>query len=201
MKNIKPIYIYGFGIILAVVAFFIISSQNSTPTNAPSNDVANKVMPQDSIHQGLMNQGKQPGKDNVMASVMQHLDMLKKAVDENPKDTLKIKEYADFLAAAHQPDEAMKNYDKILKVNPKRLDILFSEAYLKYVGQKFADAEKILNRIISIDRNNVQAYYNLGAIAASKGDKAKAKEIWSKLVKNYPGNKIAELAKKALTTI
>lgn len=201
MKNIKPIYIYGFGIILAVVVFFIISSQNSAPAGSQTSDLSNKQMPQDSIHQGLMSQGQQPGKDNVMASVLQHMEMLKKAVEENPKDTIKIKEYADFLAAAHQPDEALKNYDKILKVNPKRIDILFSEAYLMYMGKKYSDAEKILNRIISYDKNNLQAYYNLGAIAANEGDKAKAKEIWSGIVKNHPGDKIADLAKKSLSEL
>jgi TolA-binding protein len=47
----------------------------------------------------------------------------------------------------------------------------------------------------------VQAYYNLGAVAASKGDKVKAKEIWSKLIKDYPKGDITELAKKSMNEI
>ncbi len=54
------------------------------------------------------------------------MDMLKKEVEANPKDTAKIKEYADFIAAAHKPEQAIPYYEKILKVDPRRNDILFS---------------------------------------------------------------------------
>ena len=199
MKNIKPIYIYAAGIILAVIVFFLVSQQDSTGVSVPQNGISNKEMPQDSIHKSLM--GTQPGKNNVMDAVKQHLEMLKKDVAGNPNDTVKIKQYADFLAAAHQPDEAVKYYNKILKINPKRVDILFSVAYINYVSQNFTEAEKTLNKVISIDKNNLQAYYNLGAIAVSKGDKAKAKEIWSKLIKEHPKDQVSQLAKKSLSEI
>lgn len=200
MKNIKPIYIYLFGIIIAIAAFFVISSNNSTDKNLPLNNIANKEMPQDSIHKALMN-GEKPGKDNVMASVMKRMEKLKKAVEENPRDTVKLKQYADFLAVAHQPEESLIYYNKILKINPKRVDILFSEAYLKYSTQKYDDAENILNKIISIDKTNLKAYYNLGAIEVTKGNKTKAKEIWSKLAKEHPGTEIGKLAKQSLSKI
>ncbi len=199
MKNIKPVYIYLAGIVLAVAAFFIISSENSTDKNLP-NTIAGKEMPQDSIHKAMVN-GERPGKNNVMASIMERMETLKEAAEKNPKDTVKLKQYADFLAQAHQPKESLKYYDKILKVNPKRIDILFSVAYLNYVIQKYNDAETVLNRIISIDKGNLRAYYNLGAIAATKGNKAKAKEIWSRLAKEHPGTKIGKLAEEALNRI
>lgn len=162
--------------------------------------VPDKQMPNDAVHKGLTG-GMQPGKDNVMDVVKQHLAMLKKAVDESPNDTAKIKQYADFLAAAHQQDEALVYYSKILNINPKRIDILFSVAYIHYTKREFPEAEKYLNKVLSYDKNNVQAYYNLGAVAVSKGDKAKAKEIWSRIIKDYPKSQIAETAKKSLNEI
>ncbi len=200
MKNIKPIYIYLGGIILAVAAFFIISSENQTNKNLPLNNITGKEMPQDSIHKAFMNKEK-PGKDNVMASVMKQMEMLKKAVEENPKDTVKLKQYADFLAVAHQPKESLIYYNRILKINPKRIDVLFSVAYVNYMTQKYDEAEKVLKRIISIDKSNLRAYYNLGAIAVKKGNKTKAKEIWSKLAQEHPGTKIGKLAKQSLSNI
>jgi tetratricopeptide (TPR) repeat protein len=199
MKNIKPIYIYGAGIIIAALVFILLSQKDASDAAKNSSDAANKQMPNDAIHKGLG--GKQPGKDNVMEEVKQHLAMLKKAVDESPNDTVKIKQYAEFLAAAHNQDEALIYYNKILNVNPKRLDVLFSIAYIHYMKQEFPEAEKYLGKIISYDKNNVQAYYNLGAVAASKGDKVKAKEIWTKLIKDFPKGQITELAKKSMNEI
>ena len=200
IKNIKPIYIYGIGIIIAALVFIFLSQQDVTDiTKNPT--AANQNIPNDEIHKRMNGSVQPPNKDNVMATVMQHLTMLKKAVDESPNDTAKIKQYADFLSAAHKPDEALVYYDKILKVNPRRTDVLFSIAFINYNKQKFSDAEKCLDKVISYDKNNLTAYYNLGAIAASKGDKNKAKEIWSKLVKEHPKTQIAELAQKSLNEI
>ena len=200
MKNIKPIYIYGAGIIIAALVFIFLSQKDASDVVKAPGNIAGQQMPNDNIHKGLNGAG-QPDKDNVMEQVKQHLAMLKKAVEESPSDTLKIKQYAEFLAAAHQQDEALTYYNKILNVNPRRIDILFSVAYIQYTKQNFPEAEKNLNKIIYYDKNNVQAYYNLGAIAASKGDKAKAKEIWSKLIKEFPKAEISQLAKKSINEI
>ena len=200
MKNIKPIYIYGVGIIVAALVFILLSQKDASDVAKIPDKVTNNQMPNDSIHKGLTG-GAQPGKDNVMETVKQHLAMLKKGVDDSPNDTIKIKQYAEFLAAAHQPEDALIYYNKILNVNPKRIDVLFSIAYIHYTKQEFPEAEKYLNKVLLYDKNNVQAYYNLGAVAAGKGDKAKAKEIWSKLIKDYPKAQITELAKKSLNEI
>jgi TolA-binding protein len=74
-------------------------------------------------------------------------------------------------------------------------------ANIHYTKHEFPEAEKYLNKVISYDKNNVLAYYNLGAIAASKGDKAKAKEIWTKIIKKYPNSHISETAKESLKEI
>ncbi|MHB1686536.1 MAG: tetratricopeptide repeat protein [Ignavibacteriaceae bacterium] len=198
MKKIKPLYIYLTGIILAVIIFYFIS-QNTTQTTSSSSDLTGKQIPQDQIHNGLQNKSPQaPGKDNVMAGVMQKMEEMKKDVDAHPNDTLKVRQYADFLAEAHQKDQALVYYQKILNVNPKRVDILFTVAYLNYVDKNFDAAAKDLNKILSIDKNNIQAFYNLGAIAASKGDKVKAEQIWTKLAMEFPNSPLAQRAKDSI---
>ncbi len=195
----RPIYIYLLGIVLAVAVFFFISQDSGTSVAPSQSEIANKQIPQDDIHKGLQNpNGQAPGKDNVSDMVIKHLDMLKKAVDESPNDTLKLREYADFLAAAHKQDQAIEFYNRILKVNPKRTDIIFSVAYINYTNNKFDEAEKMLNRVLSYDKNNLQAYYNLGAIAYSSGNKDKAKQIWTKLAKDHPKTEMGDMAKKSL---
>ena len=39
--------------------------------------------------------------------------------------------------------------------------------------------------------------YNLGAIEATKGNKEKAREIWTKLIKDNPNDETSELAKNS----
>ncbi len=201
MKNIKPVFIYGFGLILAAVVFWIVSSQNNSTSKVPASSLNNMQMPNDSLHRSLQNPGNQPDKENVMASVIKKMEMLKEEVEKSPNDTLKIKRYAKFLEDAHQSKEALNYFDKILKIDPKRIDILYSEAYINYTNRNFTEAEKLLKRIISIDKSSLQAYYNLGAVAFSSGNKVKAKEIWTKLAKEHPKTQIGELAKKTLDQI
>lgn len=201
MKNIRPIYVYGFGVIICALVFIFLSKKDNTVPANNSGSTVESQMPNDNIHKGLNDASGQPNKSNVAESVMQKMQMLKQEAEKNPRDTANLKAYADFLSAAHQPDQALEYYNKILSMYPKRIDVLFSAAYLNYMNRNFSGAESDLNKIITYDKNNLQAYYNLGAVAASAGNKNKAKEIWSKLVKDHPDAQIAGIAKKSLQEI
>ena len=197
MKKIKPLYIYLTGIMLTIIIFYFITQDTSQTTPAPGNITGNQ-MPQDQVHKGLQ---QPPGASNVMPEVMQKMEEMKKDVDAHPNDTLKVKQYADFLAEAHQKDKALVYYQKILNIDPKRKDVLFTVAYINYSNRNFDEAEKDLKQILNIDKRNVQAYYNLGAIAASKGDKVKAEQIWTKLIMEFPNSSLAQRAKESITQL
>ncbi len=203
MKKIKPLYIYLAGIVICLFLFYLISPNDKTTTassmTAPPGDITNQQMPNDSVHRNLMNPlVEKPSKDNVMASIMQHMNELKEDVKRHPNDTLKIREYADFLNEAHQKDQAIIYYNKILKKDPKRIDILNSLVFIYYNDKNLDGAEKCLNKILNIDKNNVEAMYNLGAIYATKGDRTKAKQVWSKIVNNYPSSSVAQKARESI---
>jgi tetratricopeptide (TPR) repeat protein len=189
--------ILAIGVVITLI--FLAGGNNNNNTEPAAGNIENQQMPNDDIHKGLGNPGgSNPSKSNVSQEFYQKMDMLKKDVEANPNDTAKIKQYADFIAAAHKPDEAIAYYEKILKVDPRRNDVLFSLSMLYFSRQDYNKAEDYTNRILSNDKNNTQAMYNLGAIAASKGDKSRAREIWNKLVSSYPGDEAAELAKSSL---
>lgn len=195
----KIAYLYailGFGV---VVTLFILSGTKNTDPKIPAGNIENEPMPNDEMHKGLQNPvGGNPSKSNVSQEVYQKMDKLKKDVEANPRDTTKMREYADFMAAAHRPDEAITYYGKILKINPQRNDILFNLSMVYFSRQDYDKAEEYTSRILKNDKNNTQAMYNLGAIAASKGEKERAKVIWNKLVSDYPGDEAAQLAKSSL---
>lgn len=194
--KIKPLYLYG-GILLLAILFLIFFSSNND--SGHTGELSTNEMPDDDIHKGLKNPTEgPPGKENVSGEVKHQLEMLKKSVDENPNDTLKIREYADLLAAAHHPEEAVIYYYTILNVNPRRTDIISSLAFVYYNQKDYNKAYDLTGKILLYEPNNTEAMYNLGAISATRGNKAEAKKNWEELIKKYPGSKESKLAENSL---
>ncbi len=187
----KPFYIYIIVFIAFIVGIVLFSTNNS------NNDKSMTKMPEDDIHKSLQNEGA-PSKDNVTESAIKRLNELKKAYDANPSDTLKMREYADMLTMAHKPTEAISLYNKILAVDGKRIDVLLQLTFLHYNNGDFDKAESYTNKILSIDKNNFLADYNLGAIEAAKGNNTKAKLIWQNVIKKYPNENIANIADQSI---
>ena len=194
--KIRSIHIYGL-LALIVVVILVLTANESTESGL--NTTVSGNMPKDEIHTDInSNLNQSPGSSNVTSETMHKLDVLKKAVTENPDDTLKLREYADFLTMAHKPMEAIPHYEKILAIDDKRTDILFSLTFIYYNKGDMLRAEELTNKILRIDPNNQMAIYNTGAIQASRGNKSKAREIWTKLIEDFPGSETTQLAKNSL---
>lgn len=191
----KPIYLYGI-VAAAVVIILLIVSQTGTAEKS-SSDITNKEMPKDDVHKNLMGD---PSGANVSQEMKKKIDELKKSVEANPKDTLKMREYADFLAA-HKPDEALLYYQKILDIDKNRKDIYFGITFVYYNQGNLAKAEEVTRKMSAMFPDDPMVKYNIGAIEATKGNKDKAREIWTKLIQDYPDDKTAELAKNSLNKL
>jgi tetratricopeptide (TPR) repeat protein len=194
--KIKPLYLYGGILLLAIVFLIFFTSKDGSDS---SENISTNEMPDDDIHKGLKNpmQGP-PGKENVSGEIKHQLEMLKKSVEENPNDTLKMREYADLLAAAHHPEEAVIYYYGILNINPRRTDILNSLAFIYYNKKDYSKAADVINKVLLYEPDNTQAIYNLGAIAATSGNKEEARKRWELLVKKYPDSNESKLAVNSL---
>ena len=196
----KPMYLYGIVALIAIVTLIIVSQTSSDEkTNI---DITNKEMPRDNVHQNLNNGMMQdPSGSNVSEEVKHKIDVMKKDVDANLNDTLKIREYADFLAAAHKPEEALMYYQKILDKDKSRKDIYFSITYIHYTKGDLVKAQEVTIQMLQLFPGDPMVRYNLGAIEATKGNKEKAREIWTKLIKDNPDDKTSELAKSSLNKL
>jgi tetratricopeptide (TPR) repeat protein len=198
----KPIYLYGIIALAVVIILFVVSQSNSSNDEKVNVDITNKQMPNDDVHKKLNNGLMQnPSGSNVSEEVKHKIDVMKKDVEANPTDTLKMREYADFLAAAHKPDEALLYYQKILEKDNKRKDIYFSITFVHYTKGDLVKAEEVTQTMLKIFPNDPMANYNLGAIEATKGNKEKAREIWTKLIKDNPNDETSELAKNSLNKL
>lgn len=196
----KPIYLYGLVIIIAAVTLIIVTQSSDGGTK--TDNITNKQMPDDNIHKNLGHGMMQnPSGANVSEEVKQKLDLMKKEVESNPTDTIKIREYADLLAAAHRPDEAISYYERIIQKDKSRKDIYFAIAFVYYNQKDFVKAEEVTREMSRLFPDDAMVNYNLGAIEATKGNKEKAREIWNKLIKDYPNDKTSELAKNSLNRL
>jgi tetratricopeptide (TPR) repeat protein len=194
----KIIYLYGF-IFITVILVLIITSQSGSNISTDKSSIRSEEIPQDSIHQNLGMET--PNSSNVNKDVIIKLKEMKILADALPIDTMKNREYADFLIAAHKPAEAVNYYYKILRIDNKRKDILLSLTQAYYIKNDLDSAENITRKILQIFPGDQQATYNLGAIEATKGNKDKAREIWNQLIIDYPNTETAELAKDALNKL
>lgn len=199
--KLKPIYLYGV-IALAVIVTLLVVSQSSNTDEKVKGDITNKQMPMDDVHKKLNNGMMQdPSGSNVSEEAKHKIEVMKKDVDANPNDTLKMREYADFLAAAHKPDDALLYYQKILDKDKKRKDIYFSITYIYYTKGDLVKAEDVTKTMLKLFPADPMANYNLGAIEATKGNNDKAREIWTKLIEENLDNETTELAKNSINRL
>lgn len=192
--RLKPIYIYTTLIFIAVLTIIFVSQNNSVDVQN-----ANTQIPSDEIHKSIQNNS--PSAANVVSDIKKKIDDLDEYVKKNPKDTVKIREYAELLGAAHNPDKAIILYKSILDIDSARVDILSELSLIYFQKNEFNTAEGYINKILRLDRNNLQAKYNLGVIAFAKGEAFKAKEIWNNIIKNFPNSEISNMAKKNLESL
>lgn len=198
----KPLYMYGIIFLIIIVVIILTSSNDKEKLTSVTNPIGKKEMPKDAVHQGMdgmTNDG--PSKSNVREDFWTSLENSKIEFEQNPNDTLAMKNYAQMLGMSHQTEEAIALYEKILAIDPNRVDILLAEGSAFYNTQNFEMAEVVTKKIIAIDDSNLEAKYNLGVIAASQGKDDDARNIWEKLAGKYPNDKVGKLAAKSLAQI
>ena len=197
----KPIYLYGAIAVIALAVFIVVEIQDKS--NSDQSPVTEEQgMPNDDVHNQLKNQtSSSPGKENVSEDYRKKLAELENDVNENPSDTIALRKYADYLAASHKMTEAIPFYEKILNVDPKRSDIRFSLAVIYFNKQNFDKCDNENEKVLQYDPKNQMALYNLGAVAATRGLKEKAKDYWNKVITINESTETAQLAKESLSKL
>ncbi|RMD51136.1 MAG: hypothetical protein D6830_01080 [Ignavibacteria bacterium] len=193
--SMKYIYI---GVIV-IVAIMIVVSSISFEDNQPATD----TMPNDDVHKGMGQTfgGENPSKDNVSSEFMHQIEMYKKAVEKDPKDTVSMRKYAELMSAAHKPEEGNKYFEKIIAIDPNRVDILTNIVFNYYNMQQLDKATKFNEMLLKVDPDNLDAIYNKGVIEASKGNMNAAKSLWEKVIKMAPDSEVGKMAKSNLARL
>ena len=193
--KLKPLYIYVAIIIVALVTIILFSNEDEKVETAQISETSQ--IPDDDMHKSFES-GDKPSGANVTSEFKNKMNELDSYIAENPSDTVKLREYAELLAAAHNEDRAVELYNKILKIDDKRIDVFSQLAILYYNKNDFNKSSEYLSKILIVDPNNAQAKYNLGVIEARVGDIVAAKKQWEDLLVNHPNTKMSDMAKESL---
>jgi len=189
----SPLVFYSAFIMLAV-AVMVIYFGVSRSDDAQVKNHGMNGMPDDNTHKNFKHPDMGAGEGmNIRPDILAKLNELKKSAEDSPNDTLRMRELADFYFESHKPEDALIYYNKILAKYPKRRDILYSITNIYYTQKELGKAEEVTKRILAIDKDDVTAQYNLGAIYAASGNKEEARRIWNEILKKYPQNPIKEI--------
>jgi tetratricopeptide (TPR) repeat protein len=209
--KLKPLYMYGIIFVIIIAGIIVTSTNSNEKMSVTSNPMGDANMPNDAVHQGMNGMpgdalhqgmgGDAPSKNNIRDDFWEKLKKFEADLKANPNDTLLMKNYAQMLGMSHQTEKAIELYEKILKIDPNRVDILLAEGLAFYNDQNFQMAEVVTKRIIARDKNNIEAQYNLGVIAASQGKDEDAKKIWKEISEKYPNDEVGQLAGRSLKQI
>lgn len=193
--KIKALYIYLGIFVVALVTIIFISNADEKEETVPITETSQ--IPNDDIHKSFES-GDRPSSSNVTLELKNKMAELDSYILENPEDTVKIREYAELLASAHNEDKAIELYQNILSIDKNRVDILTQLAILYFNKNDFTKSLEYLSNILVIDPSNVQAKYNLGVVEVRVGDIAAAKKQWEDLLTNHPNTKMSDMAKESL---
>lgn len=203
--KVKPVTIYIAAFLVAIILIVVFSGKNSSSDEVvanPHGEVSDSKMPNDDVHSGMSDMGSNtPSKSNVSEDFYARMNELKSKIEENPNDTLSMKELGHFNYMSHKTDEAMALYNKILSIDNKRTDIHFAVGVIYYNDRRFDLAEEKMNTVLGYDNDNTVAIYNLGAISQGSGDIEKAKGYWQSIIQKYPDSHEAFLAQQSLEQI
>ena len=104
--------------------------------------------------------------------------------------------------ASEKMDEAILDYTKALKINPKMCDAYYNRAkILLEMKNREVDVQKIIHDLdmaLSIDENFVDALFAMAAAQKKAGDYTKSLEYLERLLKIQPDSVHARALKKLL---
>jgi tetratricopeptide (TPR) repeat protein len=192
--NLKKLY---FIIGLVVVAAFVIIL-----VLPDSKNVKDSELPPGHPEPGTQGPGaNEPGRANVKQDIMQRIETLRQRIQSaSPGDTAGALELAQ-LVGVHKPDEAAGLYERVIKKDPKNIEVMTELTVCYYNMGQMDKALAVTERILAIKPSYTPAHYNLGAILAAKGEKEKARRAWEKLMKEYPNSPDAKRAGEAIKQI
>ncbi|MFA6233009.1 MAG: tetratricopeptide repeat protein [Bacteroidota bacterium] len=108
------------------------------------------------------------------------LNAAKAALDANPSDPVAILTYANALHDAGMVDQAIVQYKRYLEVEPDDPDARVDLGICYFEKQEFTSAIAEMEKAVAKHPEHQLGTYNLGIVNLNAGDKAKAREWFTR---------------------
>ena len=120
------------------------------------------------------------------------MDYLRKAQRQFPDQANSRYELALYLQSHGEPEEALQHYDTLLMQQPDNYIVLYNIAYVNFV---YLDNNEValdyFNRVLELEPNYLDAYFNKGRVLEQMGDYAQAMDIYKEVLKRQPDYRLA----------
>ena len=133
-----------------------------------------------------------------LGDLQRAINYYKKAVDLAPYVFDFKNKYGSALAAKGLSSNAEKEFNEILKENPKHVSALTNLGYIKLSQGNVYEAEKLYFRALSLDPDYEALLLNIAGLYAYKKEFKQAESYLNKIIKRNPNN---TKAKQALSQI
>jgi cytochrome c-type biogenesis protein CcmH/NrfG len=139
----------------------------------------------------------QPSAQNVAPEVHAQLMTLRRDVEAAPRDTALLFELARMEFDAHQLEQSVATYERLLAVAPDHRQAYLDLAQALLTLGRPDDARRAMERLLEQRPGDLAAMYNLGAIAANAGDLATARTQWAEVAASGD----SEMARRATESL
>lgn len=120
------------------------------------------------------------------------LDYIKKAQQQFPEQANARYELALYQQSHGYPEEALRHYDTLLQQQPDNYFVLYNIAYVNFVYLEDNEtALEYFNKVLEINPDYIDAYYNKGRVLEQMGQYAQAEEIFKEVLKKQPNYQLA----------
>jgi serine/threonine protein kinase/Tfp pilus assembly protein PilF len=131
-------------------------------------------------------------KDSAQKNPEQAKEMLRKAADLNPKNSLIYFELGRIYLNAKDYPMAIENYEKAAELNPSFPDTFFNLGFIHQVNKENIKAEQMYKKVVSLNPPYLdEALFNLAVIQNIQGNKADCLVNLKKVIEVNPDNTLA----------
>ena len=110
------------------------------------------------------------------------------ALKSSPNDLDILARLANSFLKGEQPQEAARHFKTILEEDPSNVAVLIGLAMARRDLLQLVDAEKLLDKAVTLSPENILAIYTLASVYEQKREYGKALTEWKKLLEQQEKN-------------
>lgn len=128
---------------------------------------------------------------NELGFSVEALDVLKRAIDLDPNNEIRLYNYANVLLKNKQYQDAVAVYEKVASLNKYDPKPWHSRGIALLDLGKLHDAYRSFRKAVVIDSGYIASWLNLGSVSQMRGQSRKARRIFEYCVRLVPTNYVA----------